>query len=326
MDARSMVVNCIVYRNGVSLGRIAIDEISNALEREGTFVWVGLHDPDPALMREVQHEFGLHELAIEDATGDHQRPKVEAYGDTLFVVLHTAQAEGTVLRLGETNVFIGHRFVVSVRHGPSDSYARVREQCETQPARLAKGPGFVLYALMDFVVDNYRPIVEDMRGRFARLEESLFVERMDRNRLESLYELKGQLLRLHAAIVPVSEICGDLMRLHADLVPRDTQVYFRDIDDHVRRLVQSLDTMREMVTDAMHVNLALVTVGQNEIVKQLAGWGAILAVPTMVFSLYGMNFKNMPELNWVWGYPVALAVVAVLSVGLFLRLRRAGWL
>jgi magnesium transporter len=326
MDARSMVVNCNVYRNGVSLGRISIDEIGDALEREGTFVWVGLHDPDPALMREVQREFGLHELAIEDATGDHQRPKVEAYGETLFVVLHTAQDDGTGLRLGETNLFIGQRFVVSVRHGPSDSYARVREQCETQPARLAKGPGFVLYALMDFVVDNYRPIVEGMRTRFSRLEESLFAERFDRGRLEALYELKGQLLRLHAAIAPVSEICGELMRLHADLVPHDTQVYFRDIDDHVRRLVQSLDTMREMVTDAMHVNLALVTVGQNEIVKQLAGWGAILAVPTMVFSLYGMNFRNMPELGWAWGYPMALAVVGVVSVGLFLRFRRAGWL
>jgi len=326
MDARSMVVNCVAYRNGERLRDITIEEISDVLREEGTFVWLGLHDPDEQLLRQIQQEFGLHELAIEDALAAHQRPKLEEYGDTLFLVLHTAQMADREIRFGETHVFVGRRFVVSVRHGPSLTYTRVRERCETIPARLAQGPGFVLYAIMDFIVDNYRPIVDDMHQRFDYLEAHLFEAHFNRERLEELYDLKRQLLNLAAAAAPMQEICGELMRRHTEFIPKESRVYYRDVQDHAKRVTQSIDSMREMVTAAMQVNLALVAVGQNEVVKKLAGWGAILAIPTMVFSLYGMNFRNMPELEAPWGYPAVLGVVVVACIWLYRRLRRDEWL
>ncbi len=326
MNAQAMIVNCIAYKDGVQTGRISIDQISDVLDQAGTFVWVGLLDPDEPLMRSIQTEFGLHDLAIEDAIGEHQRPKLEEYGETLFLVLQTAQGNGDEIRFGETNVFVGRRFVVSVRHGPSASYSKVRERCESTPTRLARGPGFVLYAIMDFVVDNYLPIVEALRARFSRLETELFDDHFDRRRLEELYDLKTQLMQIHAAVSPVREVCKELTRLHSDIIPKDSHIYFRDIEDHIRRLDQTVHNIREMATDAMHVNLALVNAVQNEVVKRLAGWGAILAIPTMVFSMYGMNFRVMPELEWPYGYPLVMAVVVFGSVWLYRKLQRANWL
>jgi magnesium transporter len=321
-----MLVNCVAYRNGERVGEISIEQISEVLEQEGSFVWVGLHEPDSALLREIQTEFGLHELAVEDARSAHQRPKLEEYGDTLFVVLNTALWWDESLHLGETHAFVGRRFLVTVRHGPSLSYARVRERCEATPARLASGAGYALYALMDFVVDSYAPIVEHFGHRLETLEREIFTDTFSREAVEKLYDLKRELLQLRGAAAPLLDICNELMRLHLDIVPKDTRVYFRDIHDHVKRTVESLDNMREMVTAAMQVHLSLASVGQNEVVKRLAGWGAILAIPTMVFSLYGMNFQHMPELEWRAGYPAVMGAVTIACVWLYQRLRRVGWL
>ena len=321
-----MVMNSVAYQHGKRVGEVKIDEISEVLKQEGTFVWLGLREPDLDMLAKIQQEFGLHELAIEDMRSAHQRPKLEEYGDSLFLVFHTAQLSEESIHFGETHLFIGPRFLVSVRHGPSLSYRKVRERCESMPDQLAKGPSFALYAIMDRVVDDYLPVVDGLQERFERLEADIFKYRFSRETLEELYELRGELLLLRGATAPLLDMCDELTRFHGNLIAKDIQPYFRDISDHVKRLNQGLDGMREMLTAAMQVNLTLVTVRQNEVVKRLAGWGAILAIPTMVFSLYGMNFKHMPELDWPLSYPVILGGVIVSCMGLYFRLKRLGWL
>lgn len=321
-----MLVNCTVYKNGRKLRDVCIEEISDALREDNSFVWVGLFEPGVELMRRIKEEFGLHELAVEDAYAAHQRPKIEEYGDTLFVVLQTARAVEETVQFGETHIFVGARFVVSVRHGASHSYTGVRERCESLPERLARGPGYVLYAIMDFVVDHYRPIMDDLEARFEKFEAELFEHDSGREHLQDLYRLKHQLIRLRSAAFPLLDVCSQLLRFHENLITRDGKVYFRDIYDHVVRLVEAGDRLRDMVAAAMQIDLAQITIRQNEVVKRLAGWGGILAIPTMVFSLYGMNFRFMPELEWRWSYPAILASVAVSCTWLYFRLRRVGWL
>jgi len=321
----TMIINSVAYKNGERLGDITVDDISEVIKQPDTFVWLGLYEPDDAMLLKIQEEFHLHELSIEDTRNAHQRPKIETYGDSLFIVLKTAQLEGSKVVYGETHLFVGVNFLVSVRHGSSSSYAQVRDRCERAAKMLAKGPGFGLYALMDFVVDNYQPIVAQFESDFEAIETDIFKNKSDNLVIERLYDLKRQLLELRNAALPVADISNELVRLHEDLIPKELRAYFRDIQDHVSRLVSILDSMREMLTTAMGVNLALVANSQNEVVKRLAGWGAILAIPTVVYSQYGMNFKWMPELQWQFGYPLAVAVTITGCALVFRRLRRAGW-
>ncbi|NOV26041.1 magnesium and cobalt transport protein CorA [Cupriavidus necator] len=320
------IVNCVAYRQGKRLGTVSMEEIPTVLAVPGTFVWLGLHEPELALLRQAQQAFGLHDLAVEDALNAHQRPKLEAYGDSVFVVLNTAQLLEEEVVVGETHLFVGPNYVVSVRHGVSSTYAPVRERCEHDPTGLANGPGYVLYALMDFVVDHYLPIVTRLEDTFEALEQNIFRDEFDRAAIERLYQIKRQVLRLRNAVSPVEDMCSQLIRLHEDLVPKELRAYFRDVEDHASRLVRTLDVVREMLTTAVQVNLALVTVGQNEVVKRLAGWGAILAIPTVMFSLYGMNFDFMPELKFHYAYPAVIGVTAVACGALWRRLHRAGWI
>jgi magnesium transporter len=319
-------VNCSVYRHGRKLAHIAIDDISEALQQSDTFIWLGLVEPDAELMLRVQQEFDLHELAVEDAQKAHQRPKIEEYGDTLFVVLHTVALNGDTVDFGETHVFVGSRFVVTVRHGASSGYAGVRRKTEATPERLASGPGYVLYSIVDFIVDQYQPCMDVLQFRFREVEKDLFQENPPAGNLETFYILKNELLAVHAAAGPLTDICTQLLRFHGDIVPRETRIYYRDILDHVASVNETADRLRTMIDAAMQVALAQVTIRQNEVVKRLAGWGAILAVPTMVFSWYGMNFEVMPELKWRWSYPAVMAAIVVISAALHRRLKRVGWL
>jgi magnesium transporter len=321
-----VVVNCVAYKEGQRFGDIEIEDISEVLKEQGTFVWLGLRESNLDVLAKIQQEFGLHELAIEDTRSAHQRPKLEEYGDSAFVVLHPAHLFDDELQFGETNLFVGQRFLVSVRHGPSMGYQKVRERCESMPQQLAKGPGFALYAIIDYVVDNYVPVIDGLHKRFEQLEAEIFEHRVNDKTLENLYELKRELLLLRAATSPLLDICNGLMRFHPHIIPKDVQPYFRDVSDHVKRINQTIDSMREMLTAAMQVHLSLVTVRQNEVVKRLAGWGAILAIPTMVFSLYGMNFKVMPELEWPLGYPSVMGGVVIGCIMLYFKLKRVGWL
>ncbi|MDO9162865.1 MAG: magnesium/cobalt transporter CorA [Methylococcaceae bacterium] len=321
-----MVMKCVAYQNGASIGDVTIEDISEVLKRDNTFIWLGLREVDKELLLKIQEEFGLHELAVEDACVAHQRPKIEEFGDSLFIVLHTAHLAEEGVEFGETHIFMGPRFLVTVRHGSSLSHNKIRGRCEAMPQQLAKGPGFALYSIMDFIVDNYLPVIDGLQARFDALESAIFQYKPGRLTMEGLYELKRELLLLESAITPVIDICNELMRFHDSGIPKDVRVYFRDVADHVKRIHQAIHAMREMLVAAMQVHLTFETVRQNEVVKRLAGWGAILAIPTMVFSWYGMNFRHMPELDWEYSYPAVVIGVAVGSMLLYWRLRKSGWL
>ena len=274
----------------------------------------------------AQAEFGLHDLAVEDAGRAHQRPKVEEYGASLFLVLRTAQLHDGKIDFGETDVFVGARYVVTVRHGASLPYTDVRARCESTPGLLRKGPGFVLYAIMDFVVDNYFPIVDTLEDELEQLEEEIFGGRFNEGTTERIYDLKRDLVALKRAVSPLVEVCNRLVRFDVGLIPEDTRLYFRDVYDHVIRINESIDNLRELLTTALEANLSLISVRQNEVMKQLAAWAAILAVPTMIAGIYGMNFEVMPELHWHYGYPLVLALTAGACGFVYSRFKRAGWL
>ena len=322
-----MVVNCVAYRSdGTRIGDVGIDAISEVLKEPDTFVWVGLHEPDEALLRKLQEEFDLHDLAIEDAQSAHQRTKIEAYGDSLFIVVQTAQLIGGHIAFGETHIFLGPRYLLTVRHGASLSYAPARRSCEHSPDLLALGPSYGLYSVLDFIVDNLLPIVRDFREELQELEQDIFAASFNRDTVRRLYDMQRDLMTLRLAVAPLQDVISQLVRLHPQLIPDELRAYFRDVHDHVTRVNDSIGAMREMLTAAISVNLSLVTFGQNEVMKKLAGWAAMLAAPTLITSWYGMNFTHMPELAESWSYPVIIGVVACVVGGIYLALKRAKWL
>lgn len=320
------VVNCLAYAAG-ERRPLALDDIDTTLaDPAGGFVWLGLYEPDEALLQKVQAEFDLHPLAIEDAHHAHQRPKIEAYGESLFIALHTAQLVGGRIEFGETHVFLGRRYLLTVRHGASLSYAAARSRCEQHPHLLALGPSYGLYAVLDFIVDNFQPIVFAFQEQLNDLEQSIFAAEFQRDTIQSLYRLKGELTKMRLAVAPLQDILSQLVRLHPTLVRDEMRLHFRDVLDHAMRLNEAIDTLREMVTAAMTVNLSLVTVAQGEVVKRLAGWAALIAAPTLIASWYGMNFVHMPELGGRYSYALTVGATAV-AVGVLYRvLRRARWL
>jgi magnesium transporter len=321
------VIACAAYADGRRVADLPIADVSETLAHTDQFVWIGLYEPREDVLRQVQEEFGLHDLAVEDALSAHQRPKLEQYEGSLFVVLRTAQlgADGH-LEFGETHVFVGERFVISVRHGSLKSHIALRARCEAAPDLLKKGPGFVLYALMDFIVDQYFPIVEAMEEQLEQLEEEIFGARMTRSTTNRIYELKRDLLALKRAVSPVVDMCNRLMRFDVTLVPDDTRPYFRDVYDHALRMNEMIDNLRELLAAALEANLSLISVSQNEDVKRLAAWAAIIAVPTMIAGVYGMNFEVMPELHWAYGYYVTMAVMFGACLVLYAGFKRSGWL
>jgi magnesium transporter len=322
-----MVVNCVAYSaDGRRVRDITIDEISDFLEQPDGFVWVGLHEPDEALLEKLQEEFDLHDLAVEDAHHAHQRPKLEAYGDSLFLALHTAQLVGGCIQFGETHVFMGARYLVTVRHGASLSYAAARTRCEREPELLALGPSYGLYAVLDFIVDNIAPIAHEFQEELRELEKDIFNDTFRRETIQRLYELKRELVTMRLAVAPLQDILNQLVRLHPTLIREEVRLYFRDVFDHAIRINESTDAIREMLTAALSVNLSLVTVAQGEVVKRLAGWAALLAAPTLIASWYGMNFTHMPELAGRWSYAVLIGVTAVVVAVLFRVLKKAQWL
>lgn len=322
-----MVVSCVAYRHdGKSIGDVSIEAISEVLKEPDTFVWVGLHEPDATLLLKLQQEFGLHDLAIEDAQSAHQRTKIETYGDSLFIVIQTAQRSGGNIVFGETHIFLGPRYLVTLRHGASLSYAPARRSCEHAPELLALGPSYGLYGVLDFVVDNLLPIVRDYREELQELEQDIFTDTFNRDTIRRLYDMQRDLMTLRLAVAPMQDVIGQLVRLHPELIPDKLRAYFRDVYDHVYRVNEAISSMREMLAAAINVNLSLVTFGQNEVMKKLAGWAAMLAAPTLITSWYGMNFTHMPELEKPWAYPAIMGLVACIVCGIYVMLKRAKWL
>ncbi|MDO9411890.1 MAG: magnesium/cobalt transporter CorA [Pseudolabrys sp.] len=319
------VVASSVYAEGRRIADIPIDEARSWAQRDGHVVWIGLYEPTEALLHRVQAQFDLHPLAIEDAAKAHQTPKIERYGDALFIAARTAHLEHGHVTFGETHLFVGKGYVVSVRHGASASYTAVRERCETAPSILANGEDYILYAILDFIVDNYQPVLDGISAEIEGLETKIF-ETNGHVPVIRLYALRRELLRLRNAAVPLLEVCQRLE--HSDVVPIDKamQLNFRDVTDHIRRVREQIDTLREVLAFAFEASLMLGQSAQTAITRRLAAWAAILAVPTAIAGIYGMNFKHIPELEWQYGYYAVIGTIAFLCTGLFVWFRRHDWL
>ena len=321
-----MIIDCAGYEKGQRLSTLAISDVHAWITDPDRFAWIGLYEPSEALLREVQQQFGLHDLAVEDALKAHQRPKLELYDGSLFLVLHTAQRESENVEFGETHIFAGRGYVVTIRHGASSSYKELRTRCERVPAMLAKGADFVVYSYMDFIVDNYLPIVDKLEFEAAIIEESVLNSSVDRKMIQRVYELKRHLWHLRSMASPVAEICNRLVRFDMDLIDEDMRPYFRDVHDHTLRIDERIDSLREMLSSALDANLLMASVQQNEVMKRLASYAAMLAVPTAIAGIFGMNFEYMPELHWRFGYAFSLALMAGISGYLYYRFRKSGWL
>ncbi|HEX6550404.1 MAG TPA: magnesium/cobalt transporter CorA [Gammaproteobacteria bacterium] len=321
-----MLVNCVVYQEGKKLKDIPKQDISSWVSRPDCFVWVALHDPEPAELDEMQVEFGLHELAVEDARSGHQRSKIEEYSDSLFIVLHVIEPEGNDLHVGELDVFVGRNYVLSVRNHYQKSFSSVRTRCEREPELLKHGSGYVFYALMDEVVDRYFPILDALENELESIEERIFSGTSARANIEALYELKQKLMVLKHATAPLLEAVSKLYGGRVPMVCSGMGEYFRDIYDHLVRLNQTIDSTRDMVVTALSVNLSMIALQENETTKKLASYAALLAIPTLIVGIYGMNFVDMPELKWRFGYPLILALMTAIDIWLFRRFRRIGWL
>jgi magnesium transporter len=321
-----MLVNCAAYQNGRKLADVPRHEVSAYVQRPECFVWVALKDPDSAELDALGQQFGLHPLAVEDARHGHQRPKLEEYGDSLFVVLHTIELEGDALRTGELDVFVGTNYVLSVRSRSEQGFTGVRGRCEHEPELLGRGSGFVLYALMDAVVDRYFPVVDALEAELERTEERIFAGAPARESIEALYALKQKLMIVQHAVRPLAEAVGKLSGGRVPAVATGMQEYFRDVADHVQRIHGGIESLRDMVGTAMSVNLSLISLQENETTKRLAAYAALVAVPTLIAGLYGMNFQQIPGLGWAFGFPTTVAAMIVLDAWLFARFRRARWL
>jgi magnesium transporter len=321
-----MIVNCVAYEEGRRLADIDLREIHTYLARPGCFVWVALKDATDAELEQMREEFDLHPLAVEDARHGHQRPKIEEYGDQLFVVLHTVEVGGDELNVGEVDIFVGRNFVLSVRQRTERGFQDVRARAEREPDLLRYGAGYVLYALMDAVVDRYFPVLEAIEMQLEKVEEHLFGGTSPRQNIEALYYVKQKLTTLKHAVSPLLEHVGKLFGGRVPMVCSGLGEYFRDVYDHLFRINQSIDGARETVNTAIQVALAMVNMQHGEITKRLAAYAALVAVPTMVAGVYGMNFKHMPELDWSFGYPLSVGLMLGIDAFLFTRFRKAGWL
>jgi magnesium transporter len=323
-----VIVDCAVYEDGRRRGGdLLLEDAFEAAHQHGGFVWIGLHEPSEDEFEAVRHEFNLHELAVEDAIKAHQRPKLEIYDDTLLLVLKPVRYydASEEIELGETLVFVGDGFVVTVRHGEATALADVRRRVECEPERLRCGPEAVLHAIIDRVVDDYLPVSQALEEDIEEVEADVFSP--DRtNPAERIFKLKREVLEFSRAAIPLAEPLDQLTAGGLPQVEGAMGSYFRDVRDHLMRVVEHLESQRELLTNILTANLTQVGVRQNEDMRKISAWVAIVAVPTMVAGVYGMNFDFMPELRWRFGYPLVLVVMVTACTVLYRRFRRAGWL
>jgi len=321
-----MLVNCVAYENGKKLSNISIEHISDYLLRPGCFVWVAMQDATAAELTEMQHEFNLHELAVEDARHGHQRPKIDEYGDSIFSVLHIVELKGDEVIIGEVNIFVGKNYVLSVRNRAQQGFKSVRERCEREPHLLQQGSSFVLYALMDAVVDRYFPVLDVLESELEQIEEQIFGTSAALTNIQRLYKLKQKVILLKHAVLPLLEAMGKLYGGRVPEVCVNSQAYFRDVYDHLYRINTTIDHIRDTIGTAMQANISLVAIEESLVTKRLAAWAAIFAVATAFFGVWGMNFDYMPELKWKYGYAFALGTVSTICGFLYYRFRKSGWL
>ncbi len=291
------------------------------------FVWIGLHEPTEEEFDSVRREFALHPLAVEDAINAHQRPKLEEYDDSVFVVLKTARYvdHEEVVQLGEIDLFIGEGFIVSVRHGAASGLEQVRAEIEQREELLRKGPGAVLHAVVDRVVDDYKPVIDALETDIEEVEADVFSPDRQAS-AQRIYKLKREVLEFLHAVSPLADPLEQLSRGHLGFVDKKTRAYFRDVHEHLIRSAERLENDRDLLTSVLTANLTQISVQQNEDIRKISAWVAIVAVPTMIAGVYGMNFENMPELGWRYGYPMALAIMLAACSGLYGWFKRSQWL
>ncbi|WP_068828329.1 magnesium and cobalt transport protein CorA [Pseudomonas sp. BMS12] len=320
------VVAAAVYSKGRKVTDIRLDEGLPWATKPEHFVWIGLRDPDSSQLHTLQEQFSLHELAMEDAIAQHTRPKLETFGDALFMVLYSPIRKDGRLEFVETQLFAGKGYVISARYGDSAPYSRVRQRCEARPLLLEHGEDFVLYALLSFVIENYRPLMDCIHSELEDLEQTVLNRPLSQADVERIHGLRRDLLRLRRQIAPMVEICKELQQLDFPFIDKHMRPYFRDIAIHVNRLLEDLTGQREMADHAIEIGLLLEASRQSLTQRKFAAWAAILAFPTAVAGIYGMNFHNMPELTWHYGYFGVLGVIGLGCVGLFANFKRMGWL
>ncbi|CAL9554146.1 Zinc transport protein ZntB [Streptomyces sp. enrichment culture] len=332
----SSVVNCVTYRGGARTDGSGdlVDAVQRVRKHGDGFVWLGLHEPTEQEFAGIADLFGLHPLAVEDAIEAHQRPKLERYGETLFAVFKTVcyveheelTATSEVVNTGEIMVFAGQDFVVTVRHGRHGSLGPLREDLESDPRQLAKGPSVVLHAIADHVVDDFLSVIDAVQEDIDTVETEVFAEHGARVDPGRIYQLKRELLELKRAVVPLGRPLEELATRPNRVVVPEIQAYFRDVSDHLLRAADQIAAFDELLNSILQAHLAQVTVAQNEDMRKITAWAAIIAVPTMVCGVYGMNFDHMPELRWRYGYGLAVGVIALACLALYRGFRRNGWL
>lgn len=320
------VVAAYLYRHGKRVREVTIDEKVDCPADKSEFVWIGICDPSDEEMRTLQERYDLHPLAIEDAVNADQLPKVDVYGDQLFVVARTAQLDGDTIEYGETSIFLGHSHVISVRHGSARSHKALRQQLEAAPTLLVHGVDYVLHAILDYIVDGYLPIVETIEDEVLAMEQRTLDAFLGRDEVVRIFTLRRELIRFQRVLGPMSEVAGKIVRLDLPCIDGEAKPYFSDVLDHVRRVQTMVDGLRDVLTSVFEFSNLLEQQRTGTITRQLAAWAAILAVPTAIAGIYGMNFEHMPELKTQYGYFVVLGVIAIICSALYVQFRRVRWL
>ncbi|MBV4537318.1 MULTISPECIES: magnesium and cobalt transport protein CorA [Pseudomonas] len=320
------VVAAAVYSAGRKVTNISIDEGSEWAKKPGHFVWIGLEEPNAEELANLQCQFNLHELAIEDALEKHSRPKLETFGDALFIVTYSPVRHEGKLEFIETHIFAGNGYIITCRNGHSKSYALVRQRCEARPLLLEHGEDFVLYALLDFVTENYQPVSEAIHGEIEELEQSVLSNSLKEEDIQRLHSLRRDILRLRRYVAPMVEISEELQRLSFPFIDKNMRPYFRDVQIHVTRQMEDLVSIRDIASQTIEIGMLLESSRQSITQRKFAAWAAILAFPTAIAGIYGMNFQNMPELEWHYGYFAVLGVIGLGCTGLYASFKRSGWL
>ena len=320
------VVAAYIYKDGVRAREVSLDKDDALAVKPGEFVWIGLYEPAAAELARLQTRFKLHPLAIEDALNAHQRPKVEVYGRELFVVARTAQLVDAQIAYGETAIFVGQGHLITVRHGSARAHTELRDQLEASPTLLAKGSDYVLHAVLDFVVDGYLPIIQALEDEVLDIERRTLEAFLSHAEVKRLFHLRRDLIRFKRVLSPMAEVCGRLEHLETPCLDDDVRPYFRDVLDHTQKVEGMVDALREVITSVFEAASLLEQQRQSAITRKLAAWAAILAVPTAVAGIYGMNFEHMPELKWAWGYPAVMVGIVGVVGWLYWRFKKNEWL
>jgi len=320
------VIAASAYRDGKPVRTLRLDSPDDLPPRDGEFVWIGLVEPDEAELRILQAAFHLHPLAIEDALTARQTPKVDVYGDQLFVVAKTAHLEGDRIAYGETDFFVGRRHLITVRHGSARAHTELRAQLEAMPSLLVHGVDYVLHAVLDFIVDGYMPIVDQIEEELQAIEQHALDAFLSRAEIARIFALRRSLMSFKKLLGPMTQVVSALEHHELPCIDTEVRAYFRDVGDHLRRTEILVDGLREVLTSVFEIASLLEQQRQGVITRQLAAWAAILAVPTAIAGIYGMNFEFMPELKWRYGYPAAVAAIVMVCGLLYRRFRKTGWL